>query len=643
MLSSPLPRRQALYESPIMSSQAKSLSSEPTSPPSTTTNPPSNPSVPFQVPHATCPGDGRCDGTGGAPACNGCPTFNNTISSYLSLAHAQFEAQVKAQVHAQLSPSTTPDSQPNMPQSPKAVPSIATLPPDQPSPKQERPPQSRSASPRPNGKSPTPRANSTAATNGNENAPTNGRSTPVPPKRAANGAMATVGALSCTNCGTSTTPLWRRDNAGNNICNACGLYHKLHGTHRPEAMKKTVIKRRKRVPAAGGTQPNASSPSSQNIYPAGSPTGLKTAEQAAAEALVTVGWGRTAGPLPTAPSQPPSGQNTEDDDGPRRKRTRRTRGAKDRDEKTDEDAMDVDIAPKRRQNDVPSYHGSTPQPTLSSISRVDDTRYLPRFASPSAQGHGVELPPLSMLRNKDDGNNRGYSPGPLALGRGSSSSPMVHQHQLPPTSSFFHTHGPNGHLATSQTRHLYPEHPHPLRATSSRSPESQMHGTHGASHLVPVAASRSTSTHSASSRLSPPGEVTSHTYHAPIPTVGELERHYDELRLERRRLEDMLYRTDRMIAGVKRGLDEMRGGSPMVTDMISTPLAAASPRPPSALAHTRPGSRMGPPTRPSSALGNLPAKVPSPPPVATLGGLVPLPRRERESGERIWVTEAKED
>ncbi|PWN22968.1 GATA-domain-containing protein, partial [Microstroma glucosiphilum] len=50
----------------------------------------------------------------------------------------------------------------------------------------------------------------------------------------------------CTNCGTTTTPLWRRDEDGNNICNACGLYQKLHGIARPVGMRKTVIKRRKR-------------------------------------------------------------------------------------------------------------------------------------------------------------------------------------------------------------------------------------------------------------------------------------------------------------------------------------------------------------------------------------------------------------
>ncbi|KAJ7147745.1 hypothetical protein C8R43DRAFT_529678 [Mycena crocata] len=33
----------------------------------------------------TCPGDGRCDGTGGTSACSGCPTWNNTRASVNSL------------------------------------------------------------------------------------------------------------------------------------------------------------------------------------------------------------------------------------------------------------------------------------------------------------------------------------------------------------------------------------------------------------------------------------------------------------------------------------------------------------------------------------------------------------------------------
>ncbi|KAI8139516.1 hypothetical protein BJV82DRAFT_483886, partial [Fennellomyces sp. T-0311] len=50
----------------------------------------------------------------------------------------------------------------------------------------------------------------------------------------------------CFNCQTTTTPLWRRDENGNTICNACGLYYKLHNVHRPISMKRNVIKRRKR-------------------------------------------------------------------------------------------------------------------------------------------------------------------------------------------------------------------------------------------------------------------------------------------------------------------------------------------------------------------------------------------------------------
>ncbi|GAB5589965.1 Suppressor of ferric uptake 1 [Umbelopsis nana] len=55
--------------------------------------------------------------------------------------------------------------------------------------------------------------------------------------------------MTCANCSTTTTPLWRRDEEGNTICNACGLYYKLHNVQRPVTMKRSVIKRRKRVHA----------------------------------------------------------------------------------------------------------------------------------------------------------------------------------------------------------------------------------------------------------------------------------------------------------------------------------------------------------------------------------------------------------
>lgn len=43
----------------------------------------------------------------------------------------------------------------------------------------------------------------------------------------------------CTNCKTTKTPLWRRSQSGTPLCNACGLFLKLHGVVRPLSLKPT--------------------------------------------------------------------------------------------------------------------------------------------------------------------------------------------------------------------------------------------------------------------------------------------------------------------------------------------------------------------------------------------------------------------
>lgn len=80
----------------------------------------------------------------------------------------------------------------------------------------------------------------------------------------------------CSNCHTTKTPLWRRDPEGQPLCNACGLFLKLHGVVRPLSLKTDVIKKRNRASGAqrndargrgsigGGSGGNA------NIAPAGS-------------------------------------------------------------------------------------------------------------------------------------------------------------------------------------------------------------------------------------------------------------------------------------------------------------------------------------------------------------------------------------
>jgi hypothetical protein len=50
--------------------------------------------------------------------------------------------------------------------------------------------------------------------------------------------------LSCANCHTNTTVLWRKGPDGQSpLCNPCGLFYKLHGTHRSPEKKKEIHRR----------------------------------------------------------------------------------------------------------------------------------------------------------------------------------------------------------------------------------------------------------------------------------------------------------------------------------------------------------------------------------------------------------------
>ena len=89
--------------------------------------------------------------------------------------------------------------------------------------------------------------------NGDDEARENRQLTDSPTSNGASHASAGGNPPVCQNCGTSTTPLWRRNELGATLCNACGLFLKLHGRARPLNLKTDTIKSRNRIKSV--TQP----------------------------------------------------------------------------------------------------------------------------------------------------------------------------------------------------------------------------------------------------------------------------------------------------------------------------------------------------------------------------------------------------
>ncbi|KAF9566798.1 hypothetical protein CPC08DRAFT_84536 [Agrocybe pediades] len=124
----------------------------------------------------------------------------------------------------------------------------------------------------------------------------------------------------CTNCQTTNTPLWRRDPEGQPLCNACGLFYKLHGVVRPLSLKTDVIKKRNR---ASGT-PSSNTTRKGGVSNLPKLASSTTRPRSHSSSLLTAGLTRGVAATPRPPVTAAPGAGV----GPITiKRQRRTSGA----------------------------------------------------------------------------------------------------------------------------------------------------------------------------------------------------------------------------------------------------------------------------------------------------------------------------
>lgn len=370
-------------------------------------------------------------------------------------------------------------------------------------------------------------------------------------------------------------------------------------------MKKTVIKRRKRVPAAGAAAPSTPSPSQPNGR-------LAMTDQAAAEALVRIGGGSGSGAGNAGGGADESDLDHDDSVNAGQSQGQATRKRKraaprkvassanlqssgtmedvemgladerDRDRGRDRGRtatlgreMSRESSVKRPRSSAAAWPGSNEEGAEGRWSERASPSYHaqqhhhghPQHPHTSSHSHshahhgGFDLPPLNAALSGGD-HPHSHSPFNVGPGGATGNGSSVNVNYTPVGSR---THSPGNAVGGHSAYTLPP----PLPAHQHHHSSSSQHHSHHQLYSPPT----STAGHDVSSgpNASIPGSGGSAGTGL---TVAELERHYFELHEQRRKMEEMLGRTERMMGVVRRGLEELRAASSTSSSATGAGMAA---------------------------------------------------------------------
>ncbi|KAF9119906.1 putative electron transfer flavoprotein subunit [Mortierella sp. 14UC] len=306
--------------------------------------------------------------------------------------------------------------------------------------------------------------------------------------------------LVCANCRTTTTPLWRRDSSGNTICNACGLYFKLHNVHRPVTMKRAVIKRRKRVnllansppPAAAASETPSSEQGAQGSTQGQS--GTQQHQQSSIPPPLQRPQAKSKQPKPAtepSPSAPPTASDLEpSDNDPQGQKQGRTNTKRRKVQSSiaprGVPAIEDFILPKRSANGQTEWlrqeaSGNTPdaQRSISPIENIGQGRNQDDRDRHYSHGSSYNQGAPSSRSQEQNGSSHDH-PSHQQQQQSSSSSPG---HSQQPSRYLYNVHQGNGQYQSSQsmTMSRYPMHslPPPPPRSQRQSPP------HHVQHLPP--------------------------------------------------------------------------------------------------------------------------------------------------------------